>query len=113
MSDGHMVFLHRLIMNIENKDVVVDHINHDQTDNRKENLRLCSAWENSMNTSLSKNNTSGVNGVSQMKDGRYRAYINFNHKQIPLGCYDTLQEAKDARHQASIKLYGEFANLSI
>lgn len=113
MSGGNILFLHRLIMNATNKDIVVDHINHDQTDNRKENLRLCSAWENSMNTSLSKNNTSGVNGVSQMKNGRYRAYINFNRKQIPLGCYDTLEEAKDARRQASIKLYGEFANLNI
>jgi predicted kinase len=113
MSDGSILFLHRLIMNVTDKDIVVDHINHDQTDNRKENLRLCSAWENSMNTSLSKNNTSGVNGVSQMKNGRYRAYINFNHKQIPLGCYGTLEEAKDARHRASVKLYGEFANLNI
>ena len=113
MSNGTMVFMHRLIMGVTNEDIVVDHINHNQFDNRKENLRLCNAWENSMNTSLSKNNTSGVNGVSRLSNGKYRAYINLNHQQIYLGRYNTLQEAKEARHQASIKLYGEFANLNI
>lgn len=113
MTDGKMIFMHRLIMNIDDIKIAVDHINHIQNDNRKKNLRLCSFMENSMNTSLSKNNTSGVNGVSQMKNGRYRAYINYNYKQIHLGCYDTLEEATEVRRQASAQYYGEFANLKI
>lgn len=100
-------------MNIEDQSIIVDHINHKQYDNRKNNLRLCSSRENSLNTSLSKNNTSGVNGVSMMKNGKYRAYINENYKQIYLGSFDTLEEAKSARKKASIQLYGDFANLSI
>ena len=34
------IYLHRLILNAEKMDVV-DHINHNTLDNRKENLRLC------------------------------------------------------------------------
>ena len=113
LTDGKMKFLHRVVMKVDDDTIVVDHINHKQYDNKKCNLRPCSAKENSYNTSLSKNNTSGVNGVSLTKDGKYRAYINYNDKQIHLGYYNTLDEAKNARKIASIKLYGEFANLNI
>ena len=113
MTDGAMKFLHRVIMNIDDKDVVVDHINHKQFDNRKSELRLCRVAENCYNTSLSKNNTSGINGVSQRKNGKYRAYINDHYKQINLGEFDTLEDAAKARRSASIQYYGEFANINI
>lgn len=54
----------------------------------------------------SKNNTSGVKGVSKQKNGRYRAYINLKRKQIHLGIFDTLEEAKEARLEAE-KVYFE------
>lgn len=45
---GKSVRLHRYIMDSpENK--IVDHINHDKTDNRRENLRICSVRENNLN----------------------------------------------------------------
>jgi hypothetical protein len=40
--------LHRLIMNAP-KELEVDHINHNGLDNRKCNLRMCTAKENSKN----------------------------------------------------------------
>lgn len=113
LTDGKMKFLHRIIMNVDNSKLLVDHINHNQYDNRKNNLRLCNIKENCRNTSLSKNNTTGVNGVSQMKNGKYRAYINVDKKQIYLGVFNTITEAKKARDDASVKYYGEFANLNI
>lgn len=113
LSDGKMKFMHRLIMRLEDPSIIVDHINHKQFDNRKAELRICSSVENSYNTSLSKNNTSGKNGVSRMNNGKYRAYIFQNYKQIYLGVYDTLEEASAVRDRASILLYGEFANISV
>ena len=46
---GHKnIFLHRFLMNCPD-DKVVDHINHDITDNRKSNLRICTQKENMQN----------------------------------------------------------------
>ena len=100
-------------MGLNNEKYVVDHINHNVVDNTRKNLRICSRKQNSYNTSLSKNNTSGFNGVSKMKNGKYRAYINQDYRQIHLGFYDTAEDAKKARDKASIEKYGEFANLKI
>lgn len=113
LSNGKMQFMHRLIMGVDDPTIVIDHIHHKQFDNRKSELRKCSSVENTYNTSLSKNNTSGKNGVSRMKNGKYRAYIFQNYKQIHLGSYDTIEDAAKARDSASMLLYGEFANLNV
>ena len=55
-----------------------------------------------------KNNTSGYNGVSRCKNGRYRAYIYFQRKQYYLGLYDTPEEAHKIRMIAEEKIYGGF-----
>lgn len=61
---------------------------------------------------LSKNNTSGYKGVSQIRLGRcagmYRAYINFRRKQYNLGQYRKLEEAVAARAEAEEQIYGDF-----
>lgn len=46
--DGNYVKLHRFIMNPP-KNMVVDHINHNRLDNRKQNLRVVSHRENCSN----------------------------------------------------------------
>lgn len=53
---------------------------------------------------LSSNSTTNVKGVSKTKHG-YRAYINVARKQIHLGSFDTLEEAKQARILAEEKYY--------
>ena len=45
----------------------IDHINRIRHDNRLANLRLATRFENAQNTSLRKNNLSGVRGVSWYK----------------------------------------------
>lgn len=57
-----------------------------------------------------KNNTSGYKGISQMKNGKYRAYINFQRKQYNLGVYEKLENAIKARKVAEEKIYGTFLN---
>lgn len=46
---------------------------------------------------MSKNNTTGYKGVYLMKNGKYRAGIGFNGKNIHLGVYVTKEEVYDAR----------------
>jgi hypothetical protein len=104
------IFLHRLLLNIIDETIDVDHINRNPLDNRKENLRLATPQQNCMNKSIQTNNTSGVPGVSWRKDrNKWRAFITFNGKQISLGLYVNKEDAINARKEAEIKYFGEFA----
>ena len=99
-KDGlHNKFLHRIIMD-NPEDLVVDHINRNPLDNRRDNLRIVSIQENNMNLSMSKRNKSGVPGVSWHKDAnKWQAKIAYKYKHIFLGCFDTLE----ARGRRSLK----------
>ena len=55
---------------------------------------------------INRNNSTGVAGVSLFRNGRYRAYINIGSKQIHLGFFDRLEDAKAARKEAEIKYFG-------
>ena len=58
-----------------------------------------------LDSKTSKNSATGVTGVSKMKNGKYRAYINLARKQIHLGVFGTLSEAAQARKEAEEKYY--------
>lgn len=104
--------MHRLILNAPDG-VLVDHINGDGLDNRRENLRLCTSFENARNTKISKANTTGFKGVSKNKrNGKYRAYIMINKVQIFLGVYETALAAAEAYNGAATRLFGNFAWLN-
>lgn len=101
--------LHRFLMN-PGEDLVVDHINRNRLDNRRENLRICTIQQNSMNKSVQCNSISRIQGVCWCKnDKTWLAYIGVNGKRIHLGCFKTKEEAIDARRQAEIDYYGEYA----
>src|SRR5688572_19518259 len=79
---GEKTLLHRLIMNAQ-KGEIVDHINHDRLDNRRENLRI-------VNKSLNNYNRPSTNklgrGIYFDKYGdRYRACISHSGKNEKLG----------------------------
>ena len=102
-------YLHRFIMNPP-KDMVVDHINQDKLDNRRENLRICTDQENKLNHSIYSNNTSGASGVNWSKRyNKWEAQLQVDRKVIYLGRYNTKEEAIEARRQAEIEYFGEFA----
>lgn len=63
------VRMHRLVTGATTGSIV-DHINHDTLDNRKENLRVCSVLGNAQNARLRSDNKSGYKGVSWVKDYR-------------------------------------------
>lgn len=61
------IMMHRLVLGVDNSDVLVDHINHQTNDNRKSNLRAVTPSQNQMNKKMLINNTSGVTGVIYSK----------------------------------------------
>lgn len=107
------IFMHRFLMNVFDRKIQIDHMNHNTLDNRKCNLRTCTNTENSRNKSKSKNNKTGYKGVHLFKEnGRYMASIGFNKKQIYLGMYDNPVDAAIAYNNAALKYHGEFALLN-
>ena len=106
---GRVVKMHRVLLGVESRDVIVDHINGNPLDNRRNNLRLCNVTENARNHGLNRNNTSGIAGVSKTACGKWRARITVNGKEIQLGNYNTIEEAQTVRQEAEFKYYGEFS----
>lgn len=93
---------------------MIDHINGDASDNRIENLRLANKSTNSVNTGLSRRNTTGAKGLmrGRGKDGAFYARIVKNGKTIHIGKFATKDEAAHAYNKAAIQLYGDFAVLN-
>lgn len=89
----------------------VDHRNRITTDNRLENLRVCSKAQNQQNAKKRRTNTSGFIGVS-FDRGKYVAKISVNGKQIYLGRYKSAKEAARVRDATAIDLHGAFASLN-
>ena len=96
-ADGikRWTMLHRFITECPD-DKMVDHINRNPLDNRKENLRLCTNFENCQNKEV-KDNKLPIGVGYHKASSRYRAYINKGNKQVSLGYYNKLEDAIKAR----------------
>ena len=104
------IYMHRVIMGAS-ECMEVDHINGDKSDNRKENLRICTLLENRRNRTKYKSNTTGYKGVYYDRR-KIRAKIKTDNKQIYLGSFKTLKEAAKAYNEAALKYHGEYARLN-
>lgn len=105
--------MHRLILGLEsnkNKDVLVDHINHNTFDNRRSNLRFVDNSRNQMNKDKSIKNTSGIVGVKYHKlTSKWEVDITKNGNRIYLGLYDNFSDAVKVRKDAEEKYFGEYS----
>ena len=83
------------------------HIIHidNKLDDNINNLRYSSHKENTLKAKISKNNTSGIKGVSFHKStNKWAAQITINKKQFYLGSFENIEDAQSAR----IKKENEF-----
>lgn len=109
--------MHRMIMDVNDRWMLVDHINGNPSDNRRSNLRLCTNAENMRNRGATKNNTSGVKGLHYHKQcNLWQARIRLNGKQYTksFACKKHGEElAKELAiqwlEQNREKLHGRFA----
>ena len=105
--------MHREIMEAK-RGIIVDHINRNGLDNRKENLRFVSRSQNAMNSEREGYPyTSKYRGVCLGKRRKkWRAYICVGLKQKYLGYFYSEEEAAKAYDAAAKKYRGEYAFLN-
>ena len=95
-------YLHSLVMHT---DQIVDHINHERSDNRRCNLRICSTESDNMINQLpSVRNTSGIVGVD-CREGRWRARIQYKG-ETRCEWFDTKEEAAQRRREWELEIRG-------
>lgn len=112
---GMQLYVHRIAWLITHNDWpngVIDHINGDRSDNRISNLRAVTNTQNSWNSKMRKNNSSGVKGVTfNSAANKWVGRIRVDGKRIHVGCFDDIEEAKIAMEDARIKYHGEFSSM--
>jgi hypothetical protein len=133
MNGDRRKSIHRLVTNAP-KGMDVDHINNNGLDNRKENLRICTRSQNSMNRKPRFDNPTGYKGVQYTPTQRYkytskktgittvkehkvknpyRAYLGDGKGgHLQGGRYATAEEAARARDLLAVKMHGEFVYLN-
>ena len=102
--------MHRVVMNAP-VGKQVDHINHNGLDNRKINLRLCTATQNKANRLKPLGGKSKYKGVSLTRCG-WDAKIECKGKRYYLGSFKDEVDAAKAYDKAACELFGEFACLN-
>lgn len=103
------LYMHRVVLNAP-AGTHVDHRNHDSLDNRRSNLRRCTASENHANTVMRADNSSGYKGVTWCKkSSKWKAQLGYQGTNINIGEYTSARNAAMAYDNAALNYFGEFA----
>ena len=87
----------------------LDHKDGNKMNNNITNLRPATVQENLRNRPRQAHSTSGFTGVN-LHNGKWRAYIYVDQKQIYLGHFLLKDLAVEARRKAEKEYFGEFAH---
>lgn len=88
--------------------MVVDHINGDTLDNRRENLRIVTHREN-MSNQTKRPGSSKYRGVTfKKKEKKWVAQIQINGKRTYLGRFDIEEDAAKAFLEVAERVYGKY-----
>lgn len=110
-KDRRNVLLHRWIMG-EPKGLLVDHINGDTMDNRRQNLRVCNRTQSNQNRSRLRRKTGSPYVGVRPFGYKWEAYAKSNGTRYSFGIFLTPEEAREARNKGVQELHGEFAKLT-
>lgn len=107
------IYLHRLVLNVFDKALYVDHIDKNKNNNMKSNLRIVSHQQNNINSSLRSDNKSGISGVSlySLKDGStsWRSRIMIDNNEIGNSYFQDFRSAVSHRLYLESLYFKEFS----
>lgn len=104
----HRIILERKLSRPIAPGMVVDHVNGDGLDNRRENLREATQAQNVHNTRLRKHNTTSFKGIRRISADTWEARVD----NYLVGYFDTAEDASFAYDKAALERYGEFAHVN-
>lgn len=110
-----MISMHRQILGLKQGDKRQgDHKDRNTLNNCRNNIRICTNQENSMNQKVLSNCSSRFKGICWHKMAKkWQAQIMINGKFKYLGLYNSEIEAAQVYNKAAIKYHGEFACLNL
>ncbi len=108
-----MIIMAREIMDCP-MGMMVDHKNHNQLDNRRSNLRICTNQQNQANSFSQKGGTSKYKGVSyNTRRNHWVSVICCNGKVTYLGSFEKEEDAARAYDKKALEVFGEYAHLNL
>lgn len=100
------IYLHRYLMDAKKGDIV-DHIDRNKCNNKRDNLRIVSKSLNNYNKDII--NPLGRGIYFDKAGNRYRACISFNDRTLKLGSFKNINDAKLKYNEKSLEIYGNDA----
>lgn len=107
------IIMHRVIMNITDPKVMIDHKDHNGLNNQKSNLRPCNSAQNGANRLKNKNASSKFFGVCYSKKlKKWNAFLQIKRGNANLGYFQNEEDAARHRDKIAKEKFGEFAILN-
>lgn len=115
---GKNIDLHRMVWKLSGREfpqspMQIDHKDRDQLNNQLTNLRAASRSLQQANRGYGKNNKSGIRGVYQLQNGRWKAKVTANWRTYNLGTFPTKESAAEAYNRAFAEHFPEVDNVNL
>lgn len=112
-SCGVKAYAHRIVWFMHNGEIPkgfdIDHIDHDRTNNKIDNLRIVSRSDNLRNKGVVKSSSGEMGVYWSEAAGKWEASITVEGRKKYLGLFETIESAKAARIRAN-SIYGYHEN---